>query len=120
MLYVANAVQDDGSGQYHLDIQLHNLATKILVDQNATTPKAVGVECVQGEHLSSADPAYSSSTTGTAGYIAASKEVTISAGTFNAPQLLQLSGIGACAALENLSIPVIVDAPGVRVQQQDR
>ncbi|KAF2163704.1 GMC oxidoreductase [Zasmidium cellare ATCC 36951] len=120
VLEVANAVNEDGSRKYHLDILLHTLATKVRFDQNGTTPKAIGVEYLSGEHLYSADPAYASTSTGVPGYIAASKEIIISAGTFNTPQLLKLSGIGPRAELESFGIPVIKDAPGVGANMQDR
>jgi choline dehydrogenase len=56
-------------------------------------------------------------TTGTA---LARKEVIISAGTFNTPQLLKLSGIGPADELRKFGIPLIVDLPGVGQNLQDR
>jgi choline dehydrogenase-like flavoprotein len=46
--------------------------------------------------------------------------VIISAGTFNTPQLLKLSGIGPAAELHKLGIPVVVNLPGVGQNLQDR
>jgi choline dehydrogenase-like flavoprotein len=46
--------------------------------------------------------------------------VIISAGTFNTPQLLKLSGIGPADELRSLGIPVVVDLPGVGENLQDR
>lgn len=96
----ANAVNKDGSRKYHLDVQLLSLATKIRFD-NSTTPKAIGVEYLQGQSLYAADPRSTGEKNGTAGYVAASKEVIISAGAFNTPQLLKLSGIGPKAELDS-------------------
>ncbi|MFJ6542222.1 GMC family oxidoreductase [Streptomyces sp. NPDC091385] len=50
----------------------------------------------------------------------ATKEVVLAGGTYNAPQLLMLSGIGPRAELERLGIPVRVDAPGVGRNLHDR
>lgn len=43
----------------------------------------------------------------------AAKEVVLSGGAYNSPQLLMLSGIGPAAQLAEHGIPVTVDAPGV-------
>src|SRR5206468_6435062 len=49
-----------------------------------------------------------------------SREVILSGGAFNTPQLLMLSGIGARAEPEAHHIPVRVDLPGVGKNLQDR
>ena len=49
----------------------------------------------------------------------ARKEIILSAGSINSPQLLMLSGIGPRYDLEQLGIPVIVDLPGVGQNLQD-
>ncbi len=49
----------------------------------------------------------------------ASAEVILSAGSIGSPQILQLSGIGPAALLQELGVPVVVDAPGVGANLQD-
>jgi len=51
--------------------------------------------------------------------VSARREVILAAGAFGSPQLLQLSGIGAVAALQKQGIPVIHDLPGVGQNLQD-
>jgi len=46
-------------------------------------------------------------------------EVILSAGAVNSPQLLQLSGIGPAALLQQHGIPVLQNAPGVGANLQD-
>ncbi|TVY18080.1 Oxygen-dependent choline dehydrogenase [Lachnellula arida] len=120
LLDTANAVNSDGSRKYHLDIRLNTLVTKIRFAQNGTTPKAVGVDFLDGQSLYRADlRANNTSPTGS-GSVNATREVIISAGTFNTPQLLKLSGIGPKSELDEFGIPVLVDLPGVGTNLQDR
>jgi choline dehydrogenase len=49
----------------------------------------------------------------------ARKEVLVSGGAFNSPQLLQLSGIGPAELLRKHDIDVVLDAPGVGHDLQD-
>ena len=51
--------------------------------------------------------------------IAARREVLLACGTFNSPQLLQLSGVGPAQHLTDLGIPVVRDLPGVGSNLQD-
>ncbi|MFD0207218.1 MULTISPECIES: GMC family oxidoreductase [Saccharothrix] len=51
--------------------------------------------------------------------IRAEREVIISAGAYNSPQLLQLSGIGPAGLLQALDVPVVLDQPLVGQNLQD-
>ncbi|KAF3941211.1 hypothetical protein ABW19_dt0203992 [Dactylella cylindrospora] len=116
----ANARNPDGSKKYKLDIRTNCLATKIIWDTTGEKPKAVGVEFVDGKSLYRADPRSGSANAGATGSVTVTREVIISAGAFNTPQLLKLSGVGPKAELESFQIPVISDLPGVGTNLQDR
>jgi len=121
ILATANAINSDGSRKYYLDIQLETLVTRVRFDETRAKPKAIGVDFLQGKNLYRADPRASATTSGgTPGGVNATREVIISTGTFNTPQLLKLSGIGPKAELEKFNIPVVVDLPGVGTNLQDR
>ena len=77
------------------------LAKQILFDANK---KATGVRV---------------DTAGVSYILSASKEVIVSAGTFNSPQLLMVSGVGPAATLQGLKIPVVADRPAVGQGMQD-
>ena len=49
----------------------------------------------------------------------ARKEIVVSGGAYNSPQLLQLSGIGPAELLSRHGIDVVLDAPGVGADLQD-
>ncbi|XP_034230229.1 glucose dehydrogenase [FAD, quinone]-like isoform X2 [Thrips palmi] len=51
--------------------------------------------------------------------VRAKREVIVSAGTFQSPQLLMLSGVGPARQLREANIPVIVDSPAVGQNLQD-
>jgi choline dehydrogenase len=51
--------------------------------------------------------------------ISARREVILSAGAFQSPQLLMVSGVGPRATLQQFGIPVVADRPGVGQGMQD-
>ena len=103
---------------YPLTVRQNCHVTKINFDLSGSTPKAVGVDFLDGEYLYRASPL--SGSKGTAGSANATKELIISGGTFNTVQLLKLSGIGPKNELQGLGIPVVNDLPGVGTNMQDR
>ncbi|KAH6869770.1 hypothetical protein B0T10DRAFT_418082 [Thelonectria olida] len=120
ILDTANAISSDGSRKYHLDIKLKTLVTKIRFDKSSSKPRAIGVDFLEGSSLYRADPRSGSATASGSGSVDAKREVIISAGAFNTPQLLKLSGIGPKDELDSFDIPIVVDLPGVGTNMQDR
>ncbi|MGH7518281.1 MAG: GMC family oxidoreductase [Gemmatimonadales bacterium] len=103
-----------------LVVKTECLVTKVLLD-DGTPPRAVGVEYLNGPHLYRADPRRVNAPPHPGTHSAMARhEVVISAGAFNSPQLLMLSGIGPRAQLQQHAIPVRVDLPGVGENLQDR
>ena len=78
----------------NLKVVTKALVTKIIIDQQSRVTK--GVEFV---------------TTNQKFHVRAKKEVLVSAGAINTPQLLMLSGIGPKNHLKDMKIPVIADLP---------
>lgn len=121
---VVNAKNQDGSRKYHLDIQLNTLVTKVNFQRaEGAAPKATGVSFLTGRSLYGADPRRQSGSAtgkGTNGSVIATREVIVSAGAFNTPQLLKLSGVGPADELESFDIQVVKDLPGVGTNLQDR
>ncbi|RCI17265.1 hypothetical protein L249_3319 [Ophiocordyceps polyrhachis-furcata BCC 54312] len=113
-----------GARNHQLDILLNTFVTRLLFDETrpaGTRPKVIGVEYVKGKSLYRADPrATNSKGTPRRSRKIMAPQVIISAGSFNTPQLLKLSGIGPRAELERLGIPVRVNLPGVGTNMQDR
>ncbi|KAK4465409.1 hypothetical protein QBC42DRAFT_344013 [Cladorrhinum samala] len=119
LLAVANARNSDGTKKYPLDIRLNSHVTRITFDTSSETPVATGVEFLDGANLYRASPLSSESNPRTKGSASASREVIISGGTYNSPQILKLSGIGPRDELSQHGIETIVDLPGVGTNLQD-
>ena len=100
-----------------LAIRTGALATRVLFDGER---RAIGVEYLLGEHLYRADASYLPGRKSVRRRVRAKREVILSGGAFNTPQLLQLSGVGPAALLQKHDIPVVVDLPGVGANLQDR
>ncbi|XP_078033752.1 glucose dehydrogenase [FAD, quinone] isoform X2 [Augochlora pura] len=78
----------------NLQVALNATATKIIVENG----KAVGVQYIQGGQLRVAR---------------ANREVIVSGGAVNSPQLLLLSGIGPKEHLRAVNVSLVKDLPGV-------
>lgn len=88
----------------NLSLQTHSLVTRLLFDGPADTPQVIGVEVSHRGQLVQ---------------LRAVREVILSGGAINSPQLLQLSGIGDPAHLQSLGIGVKAPLKGVGENLQD-
>ena len=126
ILATVGATNSNGSKKFPLHLRLNTLATKIIFDAGAkdgvkggSKPRATGVEFLQGTSIYGADPRFKPGTKGVPGTAFARKEVIVSGGAFNSPQLLKLSGVGPRAELQKLGIAVVADLPGVGTNLMD-
>jgi len=118
---IATHINGAISAGHALTLSLHSLATRVLLEEQPEgQPKAVGVEYLEGEGLYAADSRYNNTQTGQLKTVKARREVIVSGGTFNTPQILKLSGIGPRGELEALEIPVLVDLPAVVSRRTDK
>jgi choline dehydrogenase len=96
----ANAYLRPAMGRKNLAVRTGALATRIVFDGR----RATGVEYRQGDASRT---------------VHARREVIVSAGSINSPQLLKLSGVGPTAELREHGIAVIHGLPGVGENLQD-
>ena len=89
-----------GLGNPNLVVYDQTLAKKVIFDGNK---KAIAV-AVDSDGLQ-----YT---------LSANKEVIVSGGAFQSPQILMVSGVGPAATLQQHGIPVIADRPGVGQNMQ--
>ncbi len=112
-------VQEAVKAGANLTVSLTSLATRVLFDTDSSkcatggVPRATGVEFLFGKSLYRGDNRRASTAAGTKRTAIARREVIVSGGAFNSPQLLLLSGVGNATELRKFSIPVIKDLPGV-------
>jgi choline dehydrogenase-like flavoprotein len=94
-----------------LTVRPNSFVTKILLQPSSMGPVAYGVQVQEGQALY--DASTKPQVVGAARTYYARKEVIVSGGAFNTPQILQLSGVGPVSELGRLGITVLVDSPGV-------
>ena len=97
----ANAYLRPAMKRPNLTVWTRALATQVVIERG----RAVGVRYRRGG--------------GAEQVVRVTREVILSGGPINSPQLLKLSGIGPGAELQALGIPVIADRPGVGENLQD-
>lgn len=91
----------------------------MIFETDSNPPRAIGVEYLEGKYLYRASKRAGSAGAGTLGSVRASREVIVSGGAYNSPQILKLSGVGPAEELSRFGIPVIKDLPGVGMNLQD-
>ena len=96
----ARAYLHPARGRRNLSIMTKTLVSRIVMAEG----KAVGVEIDRG---------------GDSRRVRAGREIILSGGAINSPQLLMLSGIGPGDHLAEHGVPVIVDLPGVGANLRD-
>lgn len=119
-----NGAQQEGAGLYQLTIKdgkRHSAAAAFLVPildrPNLTVQTGALVTRLLFEGTRTVGVEYLQE--GTLHQAHVNQEVILSAGAFDSPKLLMLSGIGNAEGLRSLNIPVVADLPGVGQNLQD-
>lgn len=96
-LSVSRAFLRPHKNRPNLNVLLNTTVSRVLI--NSTTKRAYGVELLAAD--------------GTTRHIRASKEVVVSGGAVNSPQILLLSGVGPAEELRGVGVPLVHHLPGV-------
>ncbi|MBO9669977.1 MAG: GMC family oxidoreductase N-terminal domain-containing protein [Sphingobium sp.] len=96
----ARAFLDAAKRRANLKVETNAQVTRIIVEDG----RATGVEYMRN---------------GQTHFVWVDREVVLSAGAINSPQILMLSGIGAAAHLKETGIEPLLDLPGVGANLQD-
>ncbi|MBD1919425.1 MULTISPECIES: GMC family oxidoreductase N-terminal domain-containing protein [Cyanophyceae] len=119
-----NGLQQEGAGLYQLTIKdgkRHSTAAAFLVpilqrpNLTVTTGALVTRLLFEGTRTVGVEYLHE----GTLHQASVNQEVILSAGAFDSPKLLMLSGIGDAEHLQAMGIPVVADLPGVGQNLQD-
>ena len=92
------------SKRKNLDVSVRSMAEKILVRNDGKSKTAYAVQFRVGKLLRT---------------VSVNREVIVSSGSINSPQLLMLSGIGPEDHLKEMGVPVVHHLPGVGDNLQD-
>ncbi|KAJ7067384.1 hypothetical protein C8F01DRAFT_1051871 [Mycena amicta] len=111
-------VQARSTNSGTLHFALDTLATKIAMCERSGRPTAYGIEIARGAALAVASNFNGKKNLKTE-LVTARHEVIVSAGVFQSPQLLMLSGIGDREQLLQHGIETVVHLPGVGLNLQD-
>ena len=114
-----NELNHDGTPRFPLTISTNSLATRVLFDTLGETPRATGVAYLQGQALYKADQRNNGLQVGQPHNVTATREVIVSGGAFNTPQILKLSGIGPREELESFNITIVKELPAVGENLKD-
>jgi choline dehydrogenase len=96
----ADAYLHPAQSRQNLTVWTQVLVTRVLFDRT----RAVGVAYINNESEK---------------HVQAKKEVILSGGSINSPQILMLSGVGPAEQLQKFGIDVVADVPGVGNNLQD-
>lgn len=102
--YSATAYYMPNTSRPNLAVLTEAMATEIVLEQGEEGWTATGVRFQKD---------------GVSHFVGASREVVLSAGSVQSPQILELSGIGDAEVLRKANVPVKIDMKGVGENLQD-
>lgn len=131
--YNSNAMGGESIGAWVASLAIHPETSKRISSatayyepnkhrKNLTVITGAHVTQIQLNHVSTGKPIAEGveyQKEGKKYIVSAKKEVVLAAGSFQTPQILELSGIGKKSVLDQYGIPTIVDLPGVGENYQD-
>ncbi|KAI0362375.1 alcohol oxidase [Trametes cingulata] len=109
--YAANTYYNISAARPNLEVYMTTQATRIQFETSSGSRRPLRAQSVDVVAIN---------TTGFTGTLSARKEVILSAGALQTPQLLELSGIGNKTMLQGLGIQPLIDLPGVGENLQDQ
>lgn len=119
-----NGKRQDGAGLYQRTIENQNRESTssaflrpVIFRRNLKTSTGAMVSRILFERKRAVGVAYEQR--GTKRQVKAKFEVIVSAGAYNSPKLLMLSGVGPRRHLDSIGVPVVHDLPGVGQNLQD-